>query len=217
MASPTVFELRQYLLRPGTRDDFIDHFERHLIEPQQAAGMHLIGQFRDRDRPDVFVWIRGFVDMDERRRALESFYLGPAWAEHRGVMNSMMIDSDDVLLLRPHDPAVVPFAAPAAVAGGVRIRIWPATAADLAATVAAYRSQVAPRLRDAGERVVAELSTETAANTFPRLPVRDDVFAFVPVSVFTSAELPELDGPEPSQTLTLDPTSRSHTPIPNSV
>jgi hypothetical protein len=170
--------------------------------------MDLIGQFRDRDRPDVFVWVRGFVDMAERARALASFYLGPVWAEHRDVMNSMMIDSDDVLLLRPHDSAVVPLSADAAPAG-VRIRIWPTTAADLAATVTAYREQIAPVLPAAGERVVAELSTETAVNTFPRLPVRDDIFAFAAVTTITSPGVAELAGPAPSHTLTLDPTPRS--------
>jgi quinol monooxygenase YgiN len=198
----TVFELRQYLLQPNTRDDFIAHFEQHLIEPQQAAGMLLVGLFRDRDRPDVFVWIRGFAGMAARARALESFYLGPVWAEHRDVMNSMMIDSDDVLLLRPHEPA--PFAA-AAAPGGVRVRIWATSPVELGSTVSRYREQLAPRLPGAGEQVVAELHTETAANTFPRLPVRDDIFAFVVVTALSTSDWSDLDGlrPVPVQTLTL--------------
>ena len=48
-ASPVV-ELRQYTLKPGRRDTLIDIFDGHLIEGQEAAGMTIIGQFRDLDR-----------------------------------------------------------------------------------------------------------------------------------------------------------------------
>ena len=58
-----VFELRQYTLHPGKRDTLIELFEREFIEPQEAAGMHVIAQFRDLDDPDRFVWIRSFPDM----------------------------------------------------------------------------------------------------------------------------------------------------------
>ncbi|RVA26527.1 NIPSNAP family protein, partial [Mesorhizobium sp. M7D.F.Ca.US.004.03.1.1] len=58
-ASPVV-ELRQYTLKPGRRDTLIDIFDGRLIEGQEDAGMTIIGQFRDLDRPDMFVWMRGF-------------------------------------------------------------------------------------------------------------------------------------------------------------
>ena len=39
--------------------------------------MTVIGQFRDLDNPDSFVWLRGFADMESRRKALGAFYSGP--------------------------------------------------------------------------------------------------------------------------------------------
>ncbi|WP_348642190.1 hypothetical protein [Mesorhizobium sp. B2-3-5] len=63
--------------------------------------MTVIGQFRDLDRPDMFVWLRGFDSMDARKDALTAFYGGPIWAAHRDAANATMIDSDDVLLLKP--------------------------------------------------------------------------------------------------------------------
>jgi len=63
--------------------------------------MRIIGQFRDLDNPDRFVWLRGFPDMATRGRALQAFYGGPVWKAHRDVANATMIDSDNVLLLRP--------------------------------------------------------------------------------------------------------------------
>src|SRR5207248_4135647 len=88
----------QYTLHPGKREVLIELFERALIEPQEAAGMRILGQFRDLDRPDHFVWIRGFPDMASRVEALSAFYGGPVRKAHREAANATMIDSDDVLL-----------------------------------------------------------------------------------------------------------------------
>ena len=96
-----IVELRQYTLHPGGREVLIDLFDREFVEPQEDLGMAVLGQFRDLDRPDRFVWLRGFVDMDARAEALGRFYGGPVWAAHRDVANATMIDFDDVLLLCP--------------------------------------------------------------------------------------------------------------------
>src|SRR5258708_9828857 len=96
-----ITELRQYTMKPGRRDDLIALFEEHFIEGQEAEGMRIIGQFRNRNHPDQFVWMRGFADMEARRNALEGFYGGPIWKEHRTVANDTMIDSSNVLLLKP--------------------------------------------------------------------------------------------------------------------
>src|SRR5215470_11200374 len=96
-----VVELRQYTLQPGQRDVLVDLFDREFVESQEAAGMAIVGQFRDLDQPDRFVWIRGFADMPSRARALASFYGGPAWRTHSAQANATMIDTDNVLLLRP--------------------------------------------------------------------------------------------------------------------
>jgi hypothetical protein len=98
-----VVELRQYTLVPRARDAFVALFEQ-LLEPQEATGMRVLGQFRDLDRPNAFAWLRGFPDMTRRREVLEAFYGGPVWAAHRDRLNAMLIDSDDVLLLEPADP-----------------------------------------------------------------------------------------------------------------
>ena len=96
-----IVELRQYTLRPGRRDDLIGLFESDLIAPQEAAGMALVGQFRDVDDPDRFVWLRGFPDMRTRAEALGRFYHGPAWRQHRDEANATMIDSDWQTRIRP--------------------------------------------------------------------------------------------------------------------
>src|SRR5438105_1362157 len=92
-----IVELRQYTLRPGTRDTLIELFDREFVESQEASGMRIIGQFRDLDNPDRFVWLRGFPDMATRAQVLQAFYGGPVWKAHRDIANATMIDSDNVL------------------------------------------------------------------------------------------------------------------------
>ena len=96
-----IVELRQYTCRAGRRDELAVLFEREFIESQEVLGAHVLGTFRDRDDPDRFVWLRGFESMPARAQALGAFYGGPVWRAHRQAANATMLDSDNVLLLRP--------------------------------------------------------------------------------------------------------------------
>src|SRR6266480_4971886 len=100
-----IVELRQYTLHPGKRDVLIELFDREFVESQEILGMYVIGQFRDLNDPDRFVWLRGFRNMSERAEGLTAFYTGPVWKANREAANATMIDSDNVLLLRPARPS----------------------------------------------------------------------------------------------------------------
>ncbi|MER8576852.1 NIPSNAP family protein [Mesorhizobium sp. M1338] len=202
LASPVV-ELRQYTLKPGRRDTLIDIFDGRLIEGQEDAGMTIIGQFRDLDRPDMFVWMRGFDGMDARKNALAAFYGGPVWAAHSHAANETMIDSDDVLLLKPAWPGAgfdLSGARRPSLAvdeksirnkpptGIVVIQIHhlrPGTEVDFAER---FGAEIAPLMTAQGARLLAAFVTEHAENSFPRLPVRADENVFISVMGFDSVE-----------------------------
>lgn len=227
-----IIELRQYTLHPGQRDSLIALFERQFVESQEAEDMRLLGQFRDLDDPDRFVWLRSFSDMPARRAALQAFYGGPVWKAHREAANATMMDSDDVLLLRPADttagfalagrPRPAPDAqdsAAALVVAHVHYLRRPASPAefDLIRTrgEAGWRAQ--------GARPLARLVSEYAENTFPALPVRRGEHVLVTFTAFDDAahheramavaqELESALQPyrsRASETLRLQPTRRS--------
>ncbi|GIH27864.1 NIPSNAP family containing protein [Acrocarpospora phusangensis] len=178
-----IVELRQYTLHPGQRDVLIDLFDREFVETQEATGMTILGQFRDVDDPDRFVWLRGFDDMESRAEALGRFYGGPVWREHRARANATMIDSDDVLLLRPvlEDSGFPAPTVPRPPIGD------PEPSSLVLATICHrekpfddfFDQRVRPLLADAGAVPLACLTTEYAANTFPALPVRTGENVFV--------------------------------------
>ncbi|MBQ1157466.1 NIPSNAP family protein [Streptomyces sp. A73] len=177
--SPAVIELRQYTLRSGRRDELIELFDREFVETQEEAGMVVLGQFRDLDDPDRFVWLRGFRDMAARHHALTSFYDGPVWAEHGPQANTTMIDSDDVLLLRPLSdesafdvsPSERPQAGTSAPNRFVSATVWSFPPGRQEGT-ALIRDGLLPLLQKTGPAPLAALTSETAHNTFPRLPIR---------------------------------------------
>ncbi|MBA6432962.1 NIPSNAP family protein [Streptomyces sp. GMR22] len=190
VSSPAVIELRQYTLRPGRRDELIELFDREFIETQEETGMLVLGQFRDLDEPDRFVWLRGFEDMAVRHDALTAFYDGPVWAEHGPQANATMADSDDVLLLRPLTagsgftvrPSHRPRPGAPAPEGFVSATVWSFPPGQPEG-IALIRHGLLPVLHETGPAPLAALTTETAHNTFARLPVRTGENAAV---VFTS-------------------------------
>ena len=188
-----VVELRQYTLHPGKRDVLIDLFDREFVETQEEVGITIIGQFRDLDHQDRFVWLRGFPDMASRAKALNNFYGGPVWKAHREAANATMIDSDNVLLLCPAFPTSG-FSLKDLKRAPVGSKEVPRSL--VVATIYYFAAPVAPdfinffehTLRPVIEGLDATISasfvTENSENTFPALPVRESENVFVWLSTF---------------------------------
>src|ERR1700730_10397328 len=183
-----IVELRQYTLHPGKRDVLIDLFDREFVDSQEALGIKLIGQFRDDNDPNRFVWLRGFSDMPSRAQQLKDFYGGPVWKSHREVANTTMIDSDNVLLLHPASPgsgvSLADRKRPAVGATATRKDLIVATiyyfdAPVDAAFVEFFEKTVKPAVIGSGATVLAFLVTEHSENTFPALPIREGENVFV--------------------------------------
>jgi len=191
-----IVELRQYTLHPGKRDVLIDLFDREFVESQEALGMKVIGQFRDLDNPNRFVWLRGFRDMPSRAQALTDFYGGLVWKAHREAANATMIDSDNVLLLHPATPT-------SGFSSGNKERarvgtnearselilatIYYFDAPVDAGFVEFFEKTVKPAVIGSGATVLAFLVTEHSENTFPALPVREGENVFVWFARFNDA------------------------------
>jgi quinol monooxygenase YgiN len=233
-----VMELRQYTLHPGKRDVLIDIFDRNFVESQEEQGMRIVGQFRDLDNADHFVWLRSFADMASRAKALNGFYYGPVWRSHREAANATMVDSDNVLLLKPVRaqtafPVVDKPRRPIGATGqgdglvvGSIVYLRPSTPGKFEEF---FEHEIRPQLQKSGASIVAELMTDHSANNFPQLPVRenDDVFVWFMVfkdaaafdrqhhALAESPEWRELAGKlslwtyQPIATLRLQPTARS--------
>jgi hypothetical protein len=185
---PAILELRRYTLLPGRRDDLIDLFDREFIESQEALGLDVVGQFRDLDDPDQFVWLRGFADMARRATGLGAFYGGPVWQAHRAVANATMEDSSNVLLLRPavarhgfraDDRPRPPLGAATCPASIITATIYRLHRPADAEFLGLFEEQLTPTLIDAGASLLAAYQTLDVENNFPALPIRTGSPVFV--------------------------------------
>ncbi len=74
-----LFELRQYRVRPGRRDEWVTLMDEVIIPFQVAKGMTIVGTFVAEEDPDLYVWIRRFEDESERERLYEAVYESEHW------------------------------------------------------------------------------------------------------------------------------------------
>ena len=102
-----VVEMRQYTLKRGARDTLLALFDKFFAEGQEAAGIRVLGRYRDAGDADRFVWFRGFRDMDSRRVALGSFYGGPVWKAHRTAANATMSGTSSTFFGEPTSAALI--------------------------------------------------------------------------------------------------------------
>jgi quinol monooxygenase YgiN len=192
-AEDTIFELRQYVLHPGQRDVLVEVFDDNFVEGQEAAGIRIIGQYRDLDDPDRFVWLRSFPDMESRQAALTKLYTGPVWKAHGRVASGTMVDADNVLLLHPlrkdtaFAPSSVKLPPPGARGPGKGVlvasivyveRKTPSEFGEF------FAKELKPHWEAAGGCVIAQMVSEHSPNTYPNLPVREKETAFVWFSLF---------------------------------
>jgi hypothetical protein len=213
--SCAIVELRQYTHHPGRRDDLIELFEEKFLTGQIEAGMTVIATFRDLSDADRFVWLRGFPNMVAREAALKTFYGGPLWTANRDAANATLVDSDNVLLLRPTRPGSG-FAWDDARGGLIAAMIYPVGADGSQAFTELFERTLQPALVNAGSTLLATFVTEPAKNTFPNLPFREGEDVFVWFARFADRASYErylaasrYSRPQPSEMLLLAPTAAS--------
>jgi hypothetical protein len=176
-----VIELRNYLLKPGVRERFSNYFEDHFIDSQNVLRGFVLGQFRIKGHEDKFFWIRGFEDMQTRLTFLRRFYeQGEVWKQFGSGANEMMLDSDNVYLLKPQRGGSFDYDEFAKAKGIVVIESYivrPNHRHELADLLQANHS---PDPKSEPILCVSEM----AENDFPRLPVIQDENLLVAITVF---------------------------------
>jgi hypothetical protein len=192
-----LIELRQYTLHADQRETLIEIFDSEFVETQETLGIAVIGQFRDLDHAQRFVWLRGFENNVVRGQALAAFYDGPDWRAHREAANATMEDSDNVLLLEPAGadrgfrelpPRPDGIRGASAAAGIVVATLYYTKPDSLTPFSALFDRSVRMRFESAGARSIAEYVTSTQVNNFPRLPIRLGEDIFVWLASFESAD-----------------------------
>lgn len=174
-----ILELRNYLLKPNARNRFVKYFADHFVDSQNVLEGFVLGQFTVEGEPNKFFWMRGFEDMRKRLEFLRAFYeKGEVWKRFGADANEMMIDSDDVYLLKLLGDEN--FNRADFTKGAVAIDFYFAKAGQLDKLTDFVQAHLASFL----ERKPTLWVSEMSENDFPRLPVIQNDNLLVSIRIF---------------------------------
>lgn len=177
-----VLELRNYLLKPNMANTFSNYFNHHFVKPMTELGGYTLGQFKINGVNDRFVWMRGFTNMGTRVKFLNDFYVdSPEWKEFGPGANDMMINSDNVYLLRPLNNNKSSKELSEAINSnllktdkGVIVVDFYICNSTLDKVINLFNSAYIPFLKTLDIHNITLWVSEMSENDFPRLPVFQD-------------------------------------------
>ena len=95
-----LFELRQYKMKPGKKEEWVDFMETEIIPFQVSKGMVIAGSFVGEEDENLYVWIRRFDSEQERKDLYESVYESDHWKTNIGPRVPEYIDREQSIITR---------------------------------------------------------------------------------------------------------------------
>ena len=94
------FELRQYRTKPGQRENWVKFMEETIIPFQISKGMVVIGSFVGEEEDDLYVWVRRFVDEQQRVELYARVYESDVWKNEIAPRVGTMLDREKTVVTR---------------------------------------------------------------------------------------------------------------------
>ncbi len=92
-----LFELRQYRIKDGLRDEWVKLMEEKIIPFQTLKGVVVVGSFIASEEEDLYVWIRRFENEAERKRLYDEIYASEFWAKEVKPAADRMLDRESII------------------------------------------------------------------------------------------------------------------------
>ena len=94
------FELREYRIKDGKREQWVKLMEEKIIPFQMSKGMVAVGSFVAVDETDLYVWIRRFENEEEAERLYKEVYESEYWRTEIKPEADEMLDRDRMRITR---------------------------------------------------------------------------------------------------------------------
>ncbi|MGI9424336.1 MAG: NIPSNAP family protein [Hyphomicrobiaceae bacterium] len=94
------FELRQYKIRPGKMEQWLEYMQSEIIPYQVSKGMVICGSFRGETDDSVYVWIRRFESEEQREQLYKAVYETDHWQNTVSPIVGELIDRDAINVQR---------------------------------------------------------------------------------------------------------------------
>ena len=92
-----LFELRQYRIKDGKRDQWVKLMEEQIIPFQTSKGVVVVGSFVAPEEDDLYVWIRRFENEAERKRLYTEIYESDFWINEIKPLSGEMLDRESII------------------------------------------------------------------------------------------------------------------------
>jgi len=102
------FEIRQYKIRPGKMDEWIDYMQTEIMPFQISKGMVICGSYRGEEDDSVYVWIRRFNSEAEREQLYAAVYKSDTWLNTMVDRVGELIDRDAIVVTRVNATSASP-------------------------------------------------------------------------------------------------------------
>ncbi len=76
-----LFELRQYKVRDGNMEAWLELMEGEVIPYIVSKGMVCIASFRHEEDPSIYFWLRRFEDLAHKEQLYAAVYESGHWKE----------------------------------------------------------------------------------------------------------------------------------------
>src|SRR3954464_4021657 len=100
-----IYELREYRMLPGKRDEWIRFMDEVVIPDQTAAGAFIAGSFAGEEDPDLYVWLRRFDSEEHRAEFVKNYYSTERWLNELKPQVRSMISTERVVRVLSPTPA----------------------------------------------------------------------------------------------------------------
>ena len=95
-----LWELRQYHIRDGKKDEWVRLMENEIIPFQVSKGMVILGSFTGEDDENIYVWMRRFENESERERLYKEVYDSDYWKNEIGPQIPDLMNREKVNVTR---------------------------------------------------------------------------------------------------------------------
>ena len=94
------FELRQYKIKPGKMNEWLEFMQTSIIPFQVSKGMVICGSFRGEEDESVYVWIRRFESEEQRVKLYADVYESDYWKNDVSPKVGELIDRQAIQVQR---------------------------------------------------------------------------------------------------------------------
>lgn len=94
------YELRQYTVRPGKMQAWLEMMEGEIIPFQISKGAVICGSFRGEQDESVYVWLRRFESEAQREQLYEAIYESDYWKNDIAPRLPDLLDREKMIVTR---------------------------------------------------------------------------------------------------------------------